>query len=219
VKTIVLSGFKPFGGYPANTTQIVARNLQGSKLAGFEVQTVVFDATIPDEKKEAHRGAMLLYEACARRASGIISLGMASAKTGLCVETRAVNEISNLKYCPLVLEGTAVDNDRPLREGIELDVTAWKLPFFKAACAESLIPVMYESTDAGGFCCNHLAYQTAIARRSFPRWARIPSIFIHTPCSEEAAPHPDAFRAAGKTIMSTDQVIAALEILLRGAAI
>ena len=215
MKTIVLSAFKTFGDYVANPTEIVARHLHKTTAGEFVIHSILFDANIP----KRNRGADLFSAAQKLHASGIISLGMASEKTGLCIECVSTNKIHNLKYCPTHLNGTAINRDRPYEESLHMDLQAWNIELFKKSCAEKNIPVMEDSTDAGGFCCNHLAYQSRVAQMNSDAWSRIPFIFIHTPCSPETLSDIQTFYSTGKVAMSTDKIIDGIKLLLSSAAL
>jgi len=214
VKNILLSVFGTFGEYRNNTTELVARRLLGSFLAGYKVHVIKFPATIP-ATSEINRGIRLFREALRIEASAILSLGMASAKTGLCVEQQARNLNTNAKYCGEALH-QPVDQNQKLGELLELNLDQWNIGKFIRECRKERVRVMRPSSDAGGFCCNHLAYQARLAQLSRSEWDEIPYIFIHTPCSPEAIAEKDkpAFIAAKKTMMSMDEIVYGLEILV-----
>lgn len=210
MKEIVLSAFGKFGSYLVNPVEVVAKKLHGKTIAGFKVNSIFFEATIPEE----NRGKKLLAFAQNVNASGIISLGLASDKKGLCVERVAVNRVFNLKYCPAALNNTPVDNHRPYEEKLELDPRPWNVGAFQNSCRSESIPVMEISTDANGFCCNHLMYQVRSAQLVSQDWIRIPFIFVHAPCSLEAISDPEMFAKAGKTTITIDKIIRGLALLL-----
>lgn len=212
-RVIVLSAFRKFGDYLANSTEIVAHRLHEKIVGDFIVHSVLFDANITKE----NRGATLFSIAHALNANGIISLGMASEKTGLCIERIATNKIHNLKYCPLNLNDTAIDTQRPYEEKISLDLNPWNIEFFRKTCEEKDVPVMKDSEDAGGFCCNHLAYQARVAQLGSSMWGKIPFIFIHTPCSPESVSDIGEFHASGKITMPIEKIVQGVEILLSSA--
>jgi pyroglutamyl-peptidase len=212
VKNIVISAFTPFGAYPANTSQLVAESLGRSGVSGFALTVVIFSATIPRED----RGRILVDRALLEGASGIVSLGMASEKKGVCIESCARNAVDNMKYCPPELQKTPVDVHAVYGARLPLDLTPWNIPAFEASCRDEGIAVEH-STDAGGFCCNHLAWQTqrAVAQSG----ERISYAFIHIPCSPEAISDLAEFETSGKVSMSVERTARAVELLLRHAAI
>jgi len=213
VKTIILSAFGRFGIYTANSTEIVARQLNGKNIAGFKVCSVVFPCRIP---KGTNRGHKLLRLAERIGARGIVSLGMASDKTGLCIEAVATNLINNQKYCP-DLSGRAINIRDSLGKSVEIDLIPWNIGAFQQSCVEQGVLVMDCSRKAGGFCCEHLMYQLWRAQRV--RQYKTPFIFIHVPCCREAIPDYDAFLKNGKVAMATESIIKGLEILLTSSAL
>lgn len=211
MNTVVLSGFNSFGDYKANSSEQVVKRVDRRNLGGFRVYSMVFSASIPESED---RGSTLLYLARSIGASGVISLGMASEKTGFCVETVAANKVSNGKYCSPEQNGKAINPKRPYGEEAPLSLGPWNLSGFRANATRRGISVMPDSRDAGGFCCNHLAYQAAAAQSSSREWRDTPFIFMHIPCSPEAVPDFEAFRSARKVTMSVDDIIAGLDVLL-----
>ncbi len=214
MKTIILSVFNKFGDYIANSTELVAQNLHGSQVGDFTIHSILFNAEIPQED----RGVILFSIAQKLNASGIISLGMASEKTGLCIEQMATNKIHNTKYCSPSINGTSIDAHRPYEEQLQINLQPWSLELFKKTCAEKNIPIMQDSEDAGGFCCNHLAYQVVVQMES-EVWSKIPFIFIHTPCSPETLLDAQKFYSSGKITMSVEEISEAIRILILNAKI
>src|ERR1700756_932049 len=105
MKTIIVTAFLPFGRYPANSSEKLARAIKGCWLSGYHVNIEVFPATIPGYS----RAESVLERAVALDAHGIISLGMASGKKGLCIEAQTVNRIESAQYCPPELDRTPID--------------------------------------------------------------------------------------------------------------
>lgn len=211
--SIVLSGFRIFGDYLANPTETVAGQLDGKELAGYKVCGFIFEATIPKED----RGARLLRFANKAKVKGIVSLGMASEKKGLCVESLAFNKICNEKYIPATLNNTPINHKRFYGESLTLDLAPWNIPVFQARCKEEGIPVADVSNDPGGYICNHLMYQVRLAQTAFGELEVIPFAFLHTPCSPPAVRYPEAFTNAGKITMTTVQIIRGLTLFLENA--
>ncbi len=213
MKKIVLSAFGPFGEYPLNSTELVAKRLDGLFLSGFKICSVLFEAQIPIE----NRGEKLIALAKALNAQAIISLGMASEKQGLCIEKLANNKISNLKYCP-ELEGVKVNEEFDYDESLELSLEQWDIPSFLRQCHDQDIPA-FLSQEIGGFCCNHLAYQLQRANLKEGKDDQIPFVFMHTPCSPEAVRDIPMFTDLGKRTMSVQEISDGLEILLRNSSL
>lgn len=215
MKTIILTGFEKFGDYAANPTEIITQQLHGQDLSGCRINSIVYSCTVAD----AGRGRDLLNKARELAADGIICLGLASEKIGLCVESRTKNWINNPKYCAPEVNGTAIDLDRPYGSVYDLDLSHWNLPQFKERCLERGIPVMEVSQDAGGYCCNQLLYQLEHARRQGQGLVTPPIVFIHIPCSEETVRDLEAFRSSGKTLLPIEKVIEGIRTLLEVASL
>lgn len=208
MKKIIVSAFAPFGPYPVNSTQRVLDILKKGK--SFEIIPVVYEAIILAN----NCGKELVDMALAHEASAILSLGMASEKKGVCIERCAVNAIDNPKYCPPELQETAIRADRAYGEKVHLDTDPWCIELFSERCKEEGIPVEY-SYDAGGFCCNHLAYQTRLALLESE--TSFPFLFVHLPCCMEAVPNMEEFRRAGKVAHPPELMSRGVELLLSGA--
>lgn len=203
-----MSAFAPFGPYPVNSTQ---RVLDILKRGGeFEIIPVVYEAIIPAN----NRGKELVDMALKRGASGILSLGMASEKRGVCIERCASNVIDSPKYCPPELQKTAIRADRAYGEKVHLNLNPWCIEPFSGRCSEEGVPVEY-SYDAGGFCCNHLAYQTRLDLLEVG--ISLPFLFVHLPCCREAVPNMEDFIRAGKVTYSPALMAKGIELLLSGA--
>ncbi len=214
MKTIILSAFGRFGDYVANSTELVAHQLHERVVAGLKVHSIVFECNIPFD----NRGKILLDLAETNNASGIIALGMASDKNGICVESVARNVINNPKYCP-GLEGKPVDPNFTCGEELELDLSPWNFDLFVQECGRRNVPVEKLSRDAGGFCCNHLMFQVEALQRTRETCQRIPFIYIHIPCSIEAIVDSGAHGRSGKAVLSIHKVIEGLQILLEQASL
>ena len=214
MKTVILSAFKAFGDYPVNSTEVIAKQLNGEVFSGFKVRSAIFSASIPqNDHGVILRGLVGRFGAIA-----IVSMGMASEKKGLCVESVATNRIYNEKYCPR-LNGTPVDGHMRYGELREVDLLQWNISAFQRACRSEGIPVTEVSNDAGGFCCNHLMYQVLVAPIVWRGFRNVPFVFLHTPCSPEAVPDRDSFVRAGKITMTTAQITRGLELLLKHSSL
>lgn len=213
MKTIVVSGFRRFGAYRNNPSEELVKRLHETSMRGYRIIPILFDATIPGD----NRGEALLAAAYDAGSSGIISLGVDSQKRGLCVERVARNIVLNEKYCPVELQNTPVDHTRPLNEELQLRREPWMLSDFQILCQERHIPTEI-SFNAGGFCCNHLAYQVLLAqKRGFAR--TMPFIFVHVPCTPESITDDDRpeFEKRGKITLDIRIVVAGLERLVTAA--
>ena len=215
MKRIVLSAFGVFGDYLANPAEIAANLLRHSSIAGYYVEAFVLKANIPFGPD---RGMEILRFAETINANGIISLGMASEKTGFCIESVAANLVSNAKYCQPSMNNKSITPNVAKGEKILLDLTPWNTVRFQRDCRGQGIPVMPISRDAGGFCCNHLMWQVRYAQSQGVARKR-PFMFMHVPCCTRAVPDKTEFVKAGKVTMEPATLIKGLEILLENALI
>ncbi|MDO8492326.1 MAG: hypothetical protein Q7S34_01640 [bacterium] len=210
---ILLTGFRSFGLYRENSSEQVARALSSKKLSGYQIEPFLFSASIPGIAK---RGEEMFEQAMSHGYRAIISLGMASECRGIRIETIATNRIDSEKYCPEI-SGTPVDCTRGYRDELQINLRPWEVDEFYLQCWKQSIPVEF-SHDAGGFCCNHLAYECALAQlKRIRNENTVPFIFLHVPCCPEAVEGLEGFAESGKVIMDTKTIIRGLEILLSGA--
>jgi hypothetical protein len=92
----------------------------------------------------------------------------------------------------------------------------WNLPTWKRHCDERNIPCAINDQVSDGFCGNHLIYQMSVHQES----ESIPWIFINLPCVLDCLPEPaEKFIAKGKFMLSADNIIRSLELLVESAKI
>jgi pyroglutamyl-peptidase len=168
-RTLLVTGFEPFGGLDANPSLDVAKALDG-RLVG---EAVVRGAILPVHHAEAAaRVAYLLDEA---DPLAVVHLGLAGGRARIALERVAVNVMDydtpdNAGYRatgePCVAAG-------PAAYFATLPLT----PILAALLAEG-IPA-YVSNTAGTYLCNQTMYTTlhALARRGRP----VAAGFIHLP--------------------------------------
>lgn len=214
MRAILLSGFGRFGSYRANLTELVANQLHGQEISGFHVNSIVFECLIP--QIGCNRGQALLEYARNTNSCAVVCLGMASEKTGLCLETATHNKIQS-KYCSEEMNGTPINPDLGYDANITLETCPWNVGAFISECKRQNVSIMPPSTDAGGFCCNHLMFQLAMLQRS--GLLRIPFVFLHVPCSPEAVTDQETHRGSGKILMPTEEVVKGIGILLKSASL
>lgn len=214
-KTLIISAFDgDFGDYLKNTSEIVAGKLHKSLLAGYRIESVVFPCRIPSGSE--NRGELLSAMAKEHNASAILSLGMSSASTGFWFETRARNELHQEKYHPNK-ERVPVDPSRPLDEVLHLNFSPWNFETFKREWESTRICSAELSSDTGGFCCEHLAYQVLVAQLRRVPEERLPYAFVHLPCCPEAVGNPIVFLRIGKILLMTEAAERGLRELLKFA--
>jgi pyroglutamyl-peptidase len=147
-KTILVTGFEPYGGRQVNPSAEVAKALDGSTVDGF----AVVGAILPVSRRGLHeRLEALLSEL---RPAIVISLGLAPGEPMIRLERFGLNlldfdiadnEGARLADAPIEADGgTAVRASLPLRA-------------IERALLEAGIPVRLSST-AGTFLCNAALY-------------------------------------------------------------
>lgn len=213
MRTVMLTGFGAFGDYHCNLSDTVAGILNGKIVGGFQIKSAIFSAQIA----KYNRGRALFKNAQDLKVAGIVSLGIASDKRGFSIETATRNIISSGKYCP-ALSGQRINCHRPTNEKLLLDLSCWNIPAFRGTCQDAGI-ITEMSDDCGGFCCNHLAYQIALAQSLVVTDQQIPFIFMHIPCAKEDIPNSIEFANQGKVTMDLQTVINGLTILLSNASL
>ncbi len=199
MKTVLLTGFEPFGGNAVNPSQLVAMRLDGAELGGCRVIGATlaceFDRSISQLKglMEQHQPAL------------IVCLGLAENRADITPERVAIN----------VDEARITDNagfqptTRPVVDGgpvgywstlpIQEIVTALRDRGFPASISES----------AGTFVCNHVFYGLMHELARLPNAAH--GGFIHIPALSEESNEP-----AGLILEQTTEAVAiAIETSLR----
>ena len=175
-RTILVTGFEPFGGETVNASWEAAQKLEGWRhgdtVAVARLLPCAYDASV---KK--------LVEAIETlRPDALLMTGQAARRAVVCVERFAHN----------LDDATAPDNDGVLRKGLRISRAApeWletmaSVRTIARAIKEAGIPARM-SRDAGGFVCNHLyfgALQYLSEKRSV-----IPAVFVHLPVTPEQSP-------------------------------
>lgn len=197
-KTILLTGFEPFGGESVNPSWEAVRRLDGETLAGAAVAA----RRLPCVFGEAL--AVLREEMAALRPALIVAVGQAGGRPELSLERVAIN----------VDDARIADNagrrpiDRPVVPGGPAAYFS-TLPIKAQAAAlrAAGIPAVV-SQSAGTFVCNHVFYGLMHALAGTPARGG----FIHIPyLPEQAAAHP------GAASMSLETIVAGLRLALETA--
>jgi pyroglutamyl-peptidase len=175
-RTILVTGFEPFGGEAVNASWEAAKQLEswrcGECVAVARLLPCAYDASV---KK-------LIREVEAIRPAALLMTGQAARRAVICVERFAHN----------LDDATAPDNDSDLRRALRISRAApeW---LEASASASAIARAMKDagiparlSRNAGGFVCNHL-YFGALQYLSDKRSA-IPAVFIHLPVTPEQTP-------------------------------
>ena len=200
---ILVTGFEPFGGHPANPSEEIAKAVDGRQVGGLAVRSAI----LPVHHVEAARAAAgLLAE---HDPAAVLHVGLAAGRMRLALERVAVNVMDyeqddNAGYCargePCVPGGPPA-----------YFATLPQAPILEAWAREG-IPG-YLSNTAGAYLCNQTLYATlhavAVDRR------RALAGFMHVPLS------PAMVAASGLDQPSLDPALGvrALEAALRVIAL
>lgn len=196
-RTVLLTGFEPFGGQRVNPSALAASALDGRLIAGRRVTSVVlpcaFGAAI-DALQESLR---------ATRPELVVCVGEAGGRSEITVERVAIN----VDDARIADNAGAQPIDRPIAP--RGPVGYWStLPIkaIVAALQASKIPAAVSQT-AGTFVCNHVFYalMRALASRRGVRGG-----FIHVPFLPEQA----AQDKRGAPSMAIETIVAGLEIAI-----
>jgi pyroglutamyl-peptidase len=177
MKTILVTGFEPFGGQAINPSQEIARALDGRTVAGWRVVggvlPCVFGAALVELKKQLRSHAPEI----------VIGLGQAGGRAEITPERVAIN----VDDARIPDNAGAQPIDRPIvRGGPAAYWSTLPIKAIVAALRERRIPASVSQT-AGTFVCNHVFYglmHTLRTRRG------VRAGFIHVPfLPEQAPPH------------------------------
>ncbi|AUH50325.1 pyroglutamyl-peptidase I [Chromobacterium sp. ATCC 53434] len=195
MKTVLLTGFEPFGGESVNPSWEAVRRLDGEQIAGARVVArrlpCVFGAALDELRRQLD----------ALRPELAIAVGQAGGRPDITLERVAIN----------VDDARIADNaghqpvDRPVAaDGPAAYFATLPIKAIVAGLRENGIPASV-SQSAGTFVCNHVMY--GLLHHGGPRAG-----FIHIPfLPEQAAQHP------GAPSMRLDDCVAALRLAVEVA--
>jgi pyroglutamyl-peptidase len=174
MKSVLVTGFEPFGGDRTNPSEEIARALHGRTIAEREVIGATLPCAFGESRQELIR-LMRSYEP-----SVIIALGLASGRAEITPERVAIN----------VDDARIADNrgaqpiDAPVvRSGPAAYWSRLPIKAIVAALRAKQIPAAVSQT-AGTFVCNHAFYGLMHALR----WQRsVRGGFIHVPATPKLA--------------------------------
>ena len=169
--TLLCTGYEPFGDHETNPSAQVAREIDGTTVAGHEV----VGAVLPVEfDRVADELAALIDE---HDPAAVVATGLAGGRTALSVERVGVNVDDAV---------TVPDNadDSPHDERIDpagADAHLATIPVVESveALLDAGIPARV-SNSAGTHCCNHALY-------SLLENHDVPAGFVHLPFTPEGA--------------------------------
>jgi pyroglutamyl-peptidase len=202
VKTVLLTGFEPFGGEVINPSALAVEELDGRTIARRRVVSAVlpcvFGESIVALKRELRRV----------RPELVVCVGQAGGRAGISVERIAIN----------VDDARIPDNlgEQPIDEPIARRGPAayWSTLPIKAvvgALNEAGIEAAV-SQSAGTFVCNHVFYGLM---RTLKRRQGVRGGFIHVPYTPAQAQAQHGGRPVPS--MSLEEIVRGLEIATRTA--
>jgi len=177
-RTLLLTGFEPFGLFRRNVTSEAVSKLGGRERAGVRLRAVVLPVAWP-------RASRVLQRALDRfRPDAVLAFGIHGKKTGAFrVETVARNELrfripdnDGRRY-----RGRAVVRGGPRTLGVALPASE-----LLGALRRASVPARF-SRDAGRFLCNAV-YYWLLAKG-------IPAAFVHVPPRDVGEPARDVLAA------------------------
>ena len=201
-RTILVTGFEPFGGETVNASWEAAQKLEGWRHG----DTVAVARLLPCAYDASVKKLISAIETI--RPDALLMTGQAARRGVVCVERFAHN----------LDDATAPDNDGALRRGLRISRGApeWleaavSVRTIARAISETGVTARVSRND-GAFVCNHL-YFGALQYLNDKRSA-IPAVFVHLPVTPEQAPPgasarrltpaeaADALRAAAIAILN-----------------
>jgi pyroglutamyl-peptidase len=175
IRSILVTGFEPFGGDRVNPSQQVALALEGRAFGGHTVVSATLPCAFDASRSE------LIHLLRAHQPGLVICLGLAGGRAAITPERVAIN----------IIDARIPDNrgaqpvDVPVnRSGPAAYWSRLPIKAIVAALAAEGIPGAVSAT-AGTYVCNHIFYVLMHALR----WQRsVRGGFIHLPYATETAP-------------------------------
>ena len=181
-RTILVTGFEPFGGEAVNASWEAARKLDGWRLGEFAAVARLLPCAYDASVKELVGAIETL------RPEAILMTGQAAQRAVVCVERFARNlddaalpdNLGHLRKAVAIAEGA------PERLEAAAPVKA-----IAGAIREAGIPARV-SRSAGGFVCNHLYFGALQYLRDTGR--ATPAVFVHLPATPRQTPPASSSR-------------------------
>jgi pyroglutamyl-peptidase len=204
-RTILVTGFEPFGGESVNASWEAARRLEGWRHGEYSAVARRLPCTYDASVKELVRAIETL------KPDALLMTGQAARRAAVCVERFARN----------LDDAVALDNHGVLRRAIRISASGpeW---LTAAAPVTAIVRAIRAagirarpSTNAGGFVCNHLYFGALLYLGSLK--SPIPAAFVHLPATPEQNPPgtsakrltptkaADALKAAAAAMIGTSQ--------------
>jgi pyroglutamyl-peptidase len=181
-RTILVTGFEPFGGEAVNASWEAARKLDGWRLGEFAAVARLLPCAYDASVKELIRAIETL------KPEAILMTGQAARRAVVCVERFARN----------LDDAAAPDNLGHLRKAVAISEgaperleAAAPVKAIAGAIREAGIPARV-SRSAGGFVCNHLYFGALQYLRDTGR--ATPAVFVHLPATPGQTPPASSAR-------------------------
>jgi pyroglutamyl-peptidase len=202
-RTLLLTGFEPFGDEPVNPSWTLAESLQGEGVEGWRVQALRLPCTF-DGAARALRAALRRHPPAA-----VLCLGLAAGRNEMGLERVAVN----------LVDARIPDNagrqpiDEPVVPGGPAAHFA-RLPLrAMVAAARAAGAPAGLSLTAGSYVCNHVFYTLLHTLRRRPGVA---AGFLHVPLTEAPLAGPDPSRPWVPLDLQRAGLQAMLRVLMLG---
>jgi pyroglutamyl-peptidase len=169
VRTILVTGFEPFGAHSVNPTEGLAKAVDGRRVGNFAVLGVVLPVHHADT---AARLGTLLAESSPE---SVLHLGLAGGRARIALERVALNVMD---YDVADNAGYRASGEPCVPEGPTAYFSTLPLPAMLKALVDEGVPA-YTSNTAGTYLCNQTLYWTLHAVRNVPRPPRVG--FVHFP--------------------------------------
>jgi pyroglutamyl-peptidase len=181
-RTILVTGFEPFGGEAVNASWEAARKLDGWRLGEFAAVARLLPCAYDASVKELIRAIETL------KPEAVLMTGQAAQRAVVCVERFARN----------LDDAAAPDNLGHLRKAVAIAEgaperleAAAPVKAIAGAIREAGIPARV-SRSAGGFVCNHLYFGALQYLRDTGR--ATPAVFVHLPATPGQTPPASSAR-------------------------
>jgi pyroglutamyl-peptidase len=181
-RTILVTGFEPFGGEAVNASWEAARKLDGWRLGEFAAVARLLPCAYDASVKELVEAIETL------RPEAVLMTGQAAQRAVVCVERFARN----------LDDAAAPDNLGHLRKAVAIAEgaperleAAAPVKAIAGAIREAGIPARV-SRSAGGFVCNHLYFGALQYLRDTGR--ATPAVFVHLPATPGQTPPASSAR-------------------------
>lgn len=214
MKTALITGSETFGQYITNPSKWLVLRAEGKVIAGHQIHSLVFPSVVNIPEGIENPGTMILKKAQDIYADVVISFGMASEVKGFRIERSATNWIYNEKYLTPSQNNHPLDSLRPAKEQIQNDLSMWDLKKMQGLFLQRHIPFDPDiSDDPGQYSCNGWIYRTIRAVEDAD--IKIPYLFVHMACTEEAIELIPDFDRENKVLIKKEDTLKALEFILQ----